>query len=445
MSHYTEDQLSEYAMRGESTTDAQSIEQHLASCSECRKALELVAIFDDALRDPLSWQIADSMAVRREAPPELLAQARAIAAEDRYAREVLLPIVESPIRFNQARVGDDPRFRTLAVIRLLCSIANKTHEQQPQYGLQLADAALRICAKLPEPAKSKSAWFLGTAWKERANALRYLGRFRDAEAALDDAEKAFASDERPEPFDLAIVSYVRATVYWELERFEDAVNAARFAAETFCLYGDTTRYLSALMAEGAGYYSADRDTEAAALFERVATMARSGGETGILTRALTNAGNCYARLRAYDTANSYYIDALAVLDEREVPTECARLSWAMASLQVDRGAFEEGLAGLDRCRLRLNQLGMANDAALATLDLVAALLAVSRPDRVPALCREISVTFSSEGMMRSAKKALAYLSEAVASGQATPEKVRHVRGFLERLATHPQEEFQQIQ
>jgi hypothetical protein len=48
-------------------------------------------------------------------------------------------------------------------------------------------------------------------------------------------------------------------------------------------------------------------------------------------------------------------------------------------------------------------------------------------------------------MMRSAKKALAYLSEAVASGQATPEKVRHVRGFLERLTTHPQEEFQQIQ
>jgi tetratricopeptide (TPR) repeat protein len=386
------------------------------------------------------------MAVRREAPPELLAQARAIASEDRYAREVLLPIVESPIRFSEARVGDDPRFRTLAVIRLLCSIANKTHEQQPQYGLVLADAALSICAKLPEPAKSKSAWFVGTAWKERANALRYLGRFRDAEAALDESEEAFASDERPEPFDLAIVAYVRATVYWELERFEEAVAAARFAAETFYLYGDTTRYLSALMAEGAGYYSADRDNEAAALFERVVTLARSGGVTGsILARALTNAGNCYARLRSYDTANSYYVAALAVLDECEVPTECARLSWAMAALQVERGAFEEGLAALDQCRLRLAQLGMANDAALATLDLVAALLAVDRPDRVPVLCREISITFSSEGMTRSAKKALAYLSEAVASGQVTPEKVRHVRGFLERLTTHPQEEFQQIQ
>jgi tetratricopeptide (TPR) repeat protein len=445
MSHYTEDQLSEYVLRREGINDPQSIKEHLARCAECRKALDLVATFDDALRDPLAWQIADSIAVRREAPPELLAQARAIAAEDRYAREVLLPIVESPIRFSEAHVGDDPRFRTLAVIRLLCTVANKTHEQQPQFGLQLADTALRICSELPGAAKAKSAWFAGTASKERANALRYLGRFREAEAALDEAEEAFASDERPEPFDLAIVSYVRATVYWELERFEEAVSAARFAAETFYAYGDTTRYLSALMAEGAGYFSADRDREAAALFERVATLARSGGETGILARALSNAANCYARLRTYDTANSYYVDALAVLDELEVPTECARLSWAMAALQVERGAFDEGLAALDQCRLRLIQLGMANDAALATLDLVAALLAVDRPDRVPALCREISITFSSEGMTRSAKKALAYLSEAVASGQATPEKVRHVRGFLERLATHPQEEFQQIQ
>ncbi|HXH93738.1 MAG TPA: tetratricopeptide repeat protein, partial [Thermoanaerobaculia bacterium] len=401
--------------------------------------------FDDALRDPLSWKLADSMAVRREAPPELLAQARAIAAEDRYAREVLLPIVESPIRFSEARVGDDPRFRTLAVIRLLCSIANKTHEQQPQYGLVLADAALSICAQLPEPAKSKSGWFVGTAWKERANALRYLGRFRDAEAALDDAEEAFGSDERPEPFDLAIVAFVRATVCWELERFEDAVTAARFAAETFSVYGDTTRYLSALIVEGAAYYSATRESDAAAIFERVVTLARSGGEAGILARALGNAGNCYARLQDYDKASSYYTEALAVLDELDFPTESVRLSWRMAALQVARGAFDEGLAGLDQGRLRLIQLGMANDAALATLDLVAALLALDRPDRVPALCREIAVTFSSEGMMRSAKKALAYLSEAVASGQATPEKVRHVRGFLERLTTHPQEEFQQIQ
>ncbi len=445
MSHYTEDQLSEYVLRGESVIDPQSIEQHLARCAECRKALDLVATFDDALRDPLSWQIADSMAVRREAPPELLAQARAIAAEDGYARELLLPLVDSPIRFSEAHVGNDPRFRTLAVIRLLCSIANKTHEQQPQYGLQLADTALSICAKLPEPAKSKSAWFVGTAWKERANALRYLGRFREAEAALDEAEKAFASDERPEPFDLAIVAYVRASVYCQMERFDDAVTNARAAATTFQEYGDMGRYLSALMAEGLGYYCADRDIESAGLMERVAGLARSTGEVEILSRALVNAANSYTRLGEHDKATEFYASALDLLVALDLPTEYARVSWAVAALKLETGSYEEGLAGLDASRIRLLQLGMANDAALATLDLVAGLLAVGEVDRVPDLCRAISVTFSSEGVMRSAKKALAYLAEAVASGQATIEAVRHVRMFLERLPNHPHEEFQHIQ
>jgi len=445
MSHYTEDQLSEYILRRESTSDPQSIEKHLAHCAECRKALELVATFDDALRDPLSWQIADSMAVRREAPPELLAQARAIAAEDRYAREVLLPIVESPIRFSEARVGDDPRFRTLAVIRLLCSIANKTHEQQPQYGLLLADAALGICGKLPEKAKANSAWFVGTAWKERANALRYLGRFREAEAALDEAENAFASEGYAEPFDLAIVSYVRATVRAETEQFSDAVRLAREAAEQFAIYGDRRRYLSSRLVEGMGLYCADRDHEALSIFEAVVETSRAEGETWILARALANAASCYTHLQRYDEATSHYAEAMGVLMAMDVPTEQARIQWALASLKVERGHFEDGLPALECARETLRRLDLSNDASLCTLDLAAGLLAAGHPEGVDELCRSVALTFASEGMTRSARKALAFLSEAVGSGVVTPDLVRHVRVYLEKLPTHPRLEFVQLQ
>jgi tetratricopeptide (TPR) repeat protein len=158
-----------------------------------------------------------------------------------------------------------------------------------------------------------------------------------------------------------------------------------------------------------------------------------------------NAATSYTRLREYAKATAHYADAIAVIDDLDLPTESARLLWAMAALQIEQGSYEEGLAGLERSRVQLDQLGMANDAALATLDLVAGLLAAERPERVPQLCRVISVTFSSEGMMRNAKKALAYLNEAVSSGEATPETVRHIRAFLECLPVRPHEEFQQIQ
>jgi tetratricopeptide (TPR) repeat protein len=446
MSHYTEDELSAYALRPDAIHDREAVEQHVAGCCDCRNTLDVIEAFDMALHDSLPWEMSDSMPVRREAPPPaLLDRARTIAAADAQARELVMPLVDSAIRFRAARVDDDPRFYTLAVIRLLTKVANGMHERQPQFGLVLADTGLNIAEKLPASLQAQSAWYVGTSWKERANALRYLGRFKEADEALDRAEEAFESGGNAEPFDLAIVQYVRATLYSQMERFEDVVTLARSAAETFHLYGDTRRYLSALLVEGLGYYNAHRDRESAEIMERVAVLARSARESDLLGRALLNAANSYVRLRDYGKATAYYADAISVMDDLDLPTESARLHWSLATLKVERGDYDGGLLELEHSRLQLQQLGMANDAALVTLDLVAGLLAAEQPERVPELCRAITLTFSSEGMMRNAKKALAYLTETVTSGYATPEAVRHVRAFLEHLPEHPHEEFQQIQ
>jgi hypothetical protein len=95
--------------------------------------------------------------------------------------------------------------------------------------------------------------------------------------------------------------------------------------------------------------------------------------------------------------------------------------------------------------MQLVSFGLMNDAALAKLDLIAALIAVGDVVRVPDLCRSVAATFAAEGLSRNARKALAYLSETVGSGNAMPEAVRHVRTYLSRLSTHPREEFQQLQ
>jgi tetratricopeptide (TPR) repeat protein len=445
MSHYTEDQLSDYALRREAVNDPRAVEEHLAGCPECRKALDLIETFDETLRDPLPWELADAMSARRSAPPELLAKARALAQENAHARQLVMPVIDSPIRFSEAGIDSDPRFFTLAVIRLLCTVANQTHEHQPQFGLMIADAALAISANLPAAVRSKSAWCMGTAWKERANALRYLGRFREAETALDEAEKAFRAEGRPEPFDLAIVSYVRATVKAETEQFDDAVRLAREAAMQFANYGDRRRFLSARIVEGQGYYCADRDREALPIFESVVEAARAEDESWILARALANAASCYTHLARYDEADCHYAEALKVFTTLQVSTETARIRWALAALKVERGNYDEGLVELEVARQRLIRLDLSNDACLAALDLAAGLMVAGHPDRVPELCRSVAPTFASEGMTRNARKALAYLSEAVGSDSITPDLVRHVRTYLERLPSRPGQEFVQLQ
>jgi tetratricopeptide (TPR) repeat protein len=445
MSHYTEDELSAYALRPEAIHDRESVEQHVAACRECRDALDVIEAFDIALHDPLPWEVAEAMPVRREAPRELLDQARALAAADARARELVMPLVDSAIRFREARIDDDPRFFTLAVIRQLCKVANGMHERQPQFGLVLADTALSIAEKLPETMQAKSAWYVGTAWKERANALRYLGRFRDAEEALDRAEAAFAGDDHVEPFDLAIVRYVRATVYVEMERFADAAQLARDAAVVFQVYGDKQRYLSARVVEACSFYCVDRYAEALPIFESVALAARAAKEPWMLGVALANAASCYTRLGGFEKAFAYYAEALAVATDRDVPTDRARILWALAALKVESGQYEDGIPELESAHTQLVSFGLMNDAALATLDLIAGLIAIGDTDRVPELCRSVAATFAAEGLSRSAKKALAYLNETVGSGNAAPDAVRHVRTYLARLAVHPQEEFQRLQ
>jgi tetratricopeptide (TPR) repeat protein len=445
MSHYTEDELSAYALRPDTIDDREAVERHLAACDDCSNTLEVIEAFDTALHDPLPWEMSESVPVRREAPSELLEQARAIAADDARARELVMPLVDSAIRFRAARIDEDPRFYTLAVMRLLSKVANGMHERQPQFGLVLADTALTIGEKLPPNLQSQSAWYVGMAWKERANALRYLGRFKEAEQALDRAEEAFESDDHVEPFDLAIVQYVRATLCAETERFDEAVRLARESASQFLLYGDQRRYLAARLVEGSGYYSVDRDREAAPIFESVIEAARAAREMWILAGSLSNAAACYTHFHLYEKAEKYYSEAVSVFTDLQIPTERARTLWAWAAMKVESGDYENGLPELERAIDRLKRFDLGNDASLAALDLAAGLLASGQPDRVPALCRSVAVTFGSEGMTRSARKALAYLSEAIDAGTATADEVRHIRTYLERLPTHPNQEFLQLQ
>ncbi len=441
MSHYTENELSAYSLRPESVIDRERFGDHLASCSECREALEVIQAFDAALHDPLPWKVADSMPNSGRPPGALLSRARAIADADAHARTLVEPLIHSAIRFREARIDQDEQFRTASVVRFLCNAANGMHERQPEFGLLLADTALSIVASLPETTTPYLGACAGTAWKERANALRFLGRFKEAEEALDHAEEVFHSDRDVEPFDLAIVDYVRATVCAETERFEDSVRLARKAAEQFVVYGDQRRYLSARLVEGFGYYCVDRHAEAAPIFESVIGSARAANEMWILGGALANAAACYSHLRERDKASAFYTEALAVFTMLDVPTERARIRWAVAAMRVEGGDCEDGLAELADSRDELIRFGLSNDASLATLDLAAGLLASGEFDQAASLCRSIAVTFASEGVTRSAQKALAYLREAVTSGDVTPEDVRDVRTFLGRLPARPRQEF----
>jgi tetratricopeptide (TPR) repeat protein len=327
------------------------------------------------------------------------------------------------------------------MVRMLGAAANERHESRPTFSLELTVTACTIAKALPQTNGAGRRLSMGMALRERANALRYLGKFNDALRALEYAERFFDTSPGADDFDLAIVWYIRAAVLMKSDRLSEGTVAARDAARVFHEYGDRERELSSVMAEACCLLLSGHAQDAADTFVRVADLAREQSNTRVLASALQNGAVALVDLQQLERAERFYSEAIVLYDELRVPTEKARTMWALGSVAVARGHLEDGAARLDGSRKELAQLGLTNDAAQATLEWAEVCLALNLPEGVAAACRKIVVVFNSEGMQHHAKEALAALHEALRAGKATPDLVRSVRVYLDQLPANPTQPF----
>lgn len=435
MTHYDDVELLRYGMSPELHPEMAA---HIAECGVCRAELEELTAVDEVLRDPETWAAADALARRSARMGEFLEELARSEAENEAADRLLAPLLRSPLRFRLANVVRNPKARTAGVVRRLCAAAHRLHEQRPQFSFELATAACGIARTL-----ERGRFSIAVSLRERANALRYLGRFNEALQDLDAAEQHLGA--YGEAHDLAIVWFIRATVFMKMGRLEEARQLAPDAAQVFRDHGDTARELGVLLLDATCLSLSGRSAEAAPTYERIAVKARAIGNRSILGRAAIGAANSYLDLARYDDAERYYIEALVLFEELGLTTEKVRAEWSLALMSSRRGDPESSAKQLDPVRRTLLNLGLLNDHALATLDWAAARLASGAPEGVAATCSEIMVRFESEGMMRSARLALAYVHEALARGRATPALIQHVRTYLELLPENPESRFVPLQ
>lgn len=444
MSHYDDDTLSLFALDPALVDDAESVAAHVRACDSCRPKVEALAEVDDAMRDAGTWSAVDSLSIRSAWLEEALALEARLDEEDRAAERLVSPLLSSMLRFRDAKLAENPRAQHGGVVRYLCAAAHGLHEKQPQFSLLLARTAYAVAFALENGPHTSRRWCMALSLREAANAFRYLGRFTEALRALEQAEKLFDESPASDPHDVAIVWFIRATVWMELDRLEEARGLSRRAAKVFRDYGDP-RELGALLVEACCLYFAGNNVEAAPAYEAVAARARAEGNRNILARAMTDAANVYLNLDQFERAERSYVEALILFDELGLATEKARVEWSLALVLVRRGDLARGAERLNAARGELQRLGLLNDHGLATLDWAAARLALGETAGVAEACKNILLHFESEGMMKNARLALAYVHEALARRTATPALLRQVRAYLEHLPARPDVVFVPVQ
>ena len=439
MSHLDDDVLAEYAVLGEAYSGHRQVADHLGECSDCTVRLNGLKAFYGALNARDTWEAARVLDASRIREEQLLAFAARSQQEYVDANAMLSPLLSNAVAFVRERVDRRQEYRTAGAVRVLAEAANSSCEREPIHARNLADAALALANSLPADDYPEDAIrsLRGLAWKERANALRYLAEYDAALEALDHAAVEFEHF-GSHAFEFANLAYIRAVILTYTDRLEEAAARAAESAAIFSDHGDINRAMRARSVQaGVLYYR--RDYRAAAvIFEELLAFANSNSDHVEVARQSSNAASCWIELGEAEPAELLLQAARATFLSQGLHTEAAAADWKLGVAARVAGNMHESVARLRAAKSACERLGMADEAANASLDLMESLLIVGRPGDLATLCADVMRYYRRAGKVRQALTAVAYLKQSAGAGTLRIETVEHVRRFVETLDRQPE-------
>lgn len=369
-------------------------------------------------------------------PDNLRILARQVENEDLAADRLLTSLLKTPAALALRDLSAEPTYRTAGVARRLLSSAHDNCERQPLNALTIADSAAAVASALDDKRYPRGVIgsLRASAAKERANALRALGRYDEALSALNEAERIFDESVSAAPLARASLTYIRAAISVEREEYAVALPLVRECARAFRKNGDIDRYMRARHLEGhIRYYQRDI-REARRIYEEVLAFGLHENNLLWVARSSRTLGHCSLDLGDVSSARRHMEAAAAAFAQLGLTVEVTRTDWGLGLVLAGEQRSEEAVNVLELVRGRLTGAGLLTDAALVTLDMMDSLHALGRNHEIASEAAAIIKVFTNAGMLTSAMTAFAYLRDSRA---VTRREIEHVRRFLYRLDREP--------
>ncbi|HEV7920541.1 MAG TPA: hypothetical protein VGR02_07105 [Thermoanaerobaculia bacterium] len=368
---------------------------------------------------------------------EFAQTARRLQREREQEGDRIARLLEETPREEWAALAGLPELRNSGVLdRLSCEVSARL-ETEPREALAMASLATTVAETLAPDAYPAviRAQLRAHAWKDRAQALSYVGRHDDAMESIERAESMVA------PFgslahDRATVRLVKAMTLQHLQRFEESLRLLDECRAVFLDHGDAKRQLHCGMAEANLLYRRGRHEAARDVYVSLLETARSTGELDSLAALHTNIGHCSVHVGEIKIATLHFTEAMRHFQALGDSTNALRVELGFARMLIRQGSLPAGLERLGHVRASFLQHQMVEEAGLCGLDIMEALLEHERTSEARRLAAEIRNDFVSERAL----SALAYLDEQIEAHDA-PAVVRHVHSYIESLRHDPQREF----
>jgi len=420
--HYDEEVLAGFLAE---PIDSATRDRHLAGCSLCKQTLNSIRDTAGLLKHPDVWNRESfSSAPRPETLAFLRNVQRTMADEDAAAEVYVKQLLAGSRDTWAGRLAEHPEWRTAGVVRKLIAATDRAIDLMPSDAVEITRLAVGIADHLPD--SERVSHLRGNAWYEFGYALLYTGAYGDGLNALATAESHFGRV-RIADHEMGRLYLVRAMIYRALERSGDSLPAIASAAAIFRAYGDKDRCYAAKLAEGLALYSSRRFREALLLNLEIAN------ETTIAARwraaAQQNAATCFRELGEFDAAIEHFVKAISAFESAGMMSFRAKTRWTLARILVARTQYKPALRMLMELQREFEELGMANDVAIVSLDIAEILIATERHSEIAAACRRAIAYFETTRLTASeaARTAVTYLCEAAIAGNATSSLVSNLR------------------
>lgn len=390
-----------------------------------------IVSFDPARRRPDSARFA-----------QLAEIARRLQSERSSAPEAVARLLDSTPREEWARLAEHPTLRTSGALDELAARRRSICEKDPKEALILSSLATTIAETLPPDAYPPLT--LGQlrahAWKDRANTLRYVGRYDEALDAIAMAERAlqpFAAT----AFDKALVALVKAITLQHVDRFEESRSLLVECRTVFLDHRDFQRYLYCGIAEVALLYRQHQYAETRELGNALLSKAADVSDLESAARLHNIVGYGDLQLGNLRDANKHLASATAIFTDLGRPIEATRCQRGFGSILLTKGNVHEGMEVLQTTRKEFLSHTLVEEAGLCGLTIAAAMLETRDVSTARRLVRTIIEEFTRAGLDLRAVKALEQLAASIDTGTASPASAHSVEHYVAGLRLNPSVEF----
>jgi tetratricopeptide (TPR) repeat protein len=425
--HYRTSDLLPYLDANNEVDVAAEIAVAVASCAACAARLRELQGFRHLLEDEQTWREVSLSPSHPPAVIDVLTEAGWMAREERAADSDFAALIAGPLETWPEYLISHPDAPTGLLVRRIVDAAIAQLDRQPSYALGLLGGADSITGGIHD--HSTQLECRSEVWKNRANALRTLGRYDEALKATSNAER-FARDVATGGFTLAQIIYTRGTVLFKMGRFAETIEAARDARDRFAEYGDVKRVIHARNLEAAALTEQGQTAEGLRVYLHIAQQLQQVDDPQMAARVTANIAVSYDRLGNYDDARSFNTTARAMYRELGAETEIVRTEWTRGLIDLRVGETEAGLDRLRGAAASFEALLMPADAGFVKLDLTEELLRIEEWDEAGMMAGQAAEAFARAGAKLHLSTALAFLRQAVQQRSATLELVQYVRDYV---------------